>query len=188
VALLSAWLGWRPGWLNSFLYGLVPQGLYPYVFNDITNGGNAIIGENAPGYTAGPLWDACTGLGSVNGSHLLSALQQPHGRFLIPISWRSLVAASAAAGVAASQEGFAVLPDGFRLPVDRVPEPFDLIGAQDLLAGLLLKRIAGSTSAPGSRQELEALLDTMIEKAAKRVGYKLPSTEAQSGGQEPLEL
>jgi kumamolisin len=179
VALLAAWLGRRPGWLNPYLYGLVPQGLWPYVFNDITGGGanngtNAIIGENSTGYPARVGWDACTGLGSINGVHLLSALQQPHGRTRIPISWGSLITAAAVAGVAASQDGYAVLPGGFRIPVDHMPEPFDLIGAQDLLAGLLLRRIAASISASESRHEIDALIDAAIDKAAKRVGYSLP--------------
>ena len=64
--------------------------------------------------------------------------------------------------------------------VDRAPEPFDLIGAQDLLVGLLLRRIAASAEEPDSRHELETLIGAMIEKAARRVGYKLPSKESPS--------
>jgi kumamolisin len=37
-------------------------------FNDVTQGDN-------PAYQAGPGWDACTGLGSPNGTALLQALQ-----------------------------------------------------------------------------------------------------------------
>jgi hypothetical protein len=103
-------------------------------------------------------------------------LQQSGGPF-VPIGWGALIAAAVAAGVAVAQDGYAILPGGFRIPVDRAPEPFDLIGAQDLLAGLLLRKIAASTEESESRRKLETLIDAMIEKAAKRVGYRLPSKE-----------
>jgi kumamolisin len=69
VALINASLGTQLGWLNPQLYS-VP---YAEVFRDIKDGvSNATFG--APGYKAGPGWDACTGLGSVNGKALLRAL------------------------------------------------------------------------------------------------------------------
>jgi kumamolisin len=68
VALMNASLG-KLGWLNPQLY----SHLGSPVFRDISDGvSNASFG--APGYTAGPGWDACTGLGSVNGAALLQAL------------------------------------------------------------------------------------------------------------------
>jgi hypothetical protein len=68
VALMNASLGTHLGWLNLKLYS-VP---YAAVFRDIKDGGSNA--DDAPGYTAGPGWDACTGLGSVNGAALMYAL------------------------------------------------------------------------------------------------------------------
>jgi kumamolisin len=41
-------------------------------FHDITSGNNG-------SYTAGPSWDACTGLGSPDGANLLAALRTTTG-------------------------------------------------------------------------------------------------------------
>jgi kumamolisin len=56
-------------------FGLIQQSLYAGVasgqaaagFHDITSGSNGA-------YSAGPGWDACTGLGSPNGTELLARL------------------------------------------------------------------------------------------------------------------
>jgi hypothetical protein len=70
AALLNASLGEPVGFLNPNLYALAG----PYVFRDIAdNVSNARGG--APGYVAGPGWDADTGLGVVNGTSLLNALR-----------------------------------------------------------------------------------------------------------------
>jgi kumamolisin len=67
IALLNAKLGAPVGFLNSTLYNL------PGICEDVADGvSNATNG--APGYTSGPGWDACTGLGSINGSALLAAM------------------------------------------------------------------------------------------------------------------
>ena len=63
VARLNQQLGHALGAANAMLYGLGEKG-----FRDITQGNNG-------SYTAGPGWDACTGLGSPNGHALLGALQ-----------------------------------------------------------------------------------------------------------------
>ncbi|MGA8655030.1 MAG: hypothetical protein WB586_02690 [Chthoniobacterales bacterium] len=68
VALMNASLGTRLGWLNPGLYSAP----YATVFRDINDGGSNADG--APGYTAGPGWDACTGLGSVIGTSLMRDL------------------------------------------------------------------------------------------------------------------
>jgi kumamolisin len=69
VALLNAGLGESVGYLNPTLYA-APG----YVFRDIADGqSNSYLG--APGYVSGPGWDACTGLGVVNGLALKYALQ-----------------------------------------------------------------------------------------------------------------
>jgi kumamolisin len=51
------------GFINQLLYTKFPTG----VLRDITQGNNGA-------YSAGPGWDACTGLGSPNGGNLLTAL------------------------------------------------------------------------------------------------------------------
>jgi kumamolisin len=67
--ILSQRLGHRVGFLNPSLYGLAaPQ----TCFHDILNGKNEVAG--APGYSARPGWDACTGLGTPIGDGLLAAL------------------------------------------------------------------------------------------------------------------
>jgi len=63
VALLNQQLGQPVGFLNTVLYQIGES-----AFNDITQGSNG-------DYSAGPGWDACTGLGSPNGAALLQALQ-----------------------------------------------------------------------------------------------------------------
>ncbi|QCP52773.1 hypothetical protein FAZ95_26935 [Trinickia violacea] len=63
TAVLGAQLGAPLGFLNQNLYS--SEG--PYVFDDVTSGSNG-------SYNAGPGWDAVTGLGSINGSPLSSAL------------------------------------------------------------------------------------------------------------------
>src|SRR5262252_2123773 len=69
VALCNARLGRSVGFLNPLLYALNNTG----VIRDIAdNASNATGG--APGYTAGPGWDAATGLGVVDGQGLLAAL------------------------------------------------------------------------------------------------------------------
>jgi kumamolisin len=58
----------RPiGFLNTVLYGSGDGTL-----RDVTSGNNDL--GDAPGYTAGPGWDACTGLGSPNGTALSELL------------------------------------------------------------------------------------------------------------------
>jgi kumamolisin len=64
IALLNQKLGKPVGFLQPALYGL-PAASKP--FHDITKGDNGT-------FSAGPGWDACTGLGSPSGQSLLSAL------------------------------------------------------------------------------------------------------------------
>jgi subtilase family serine protease len=67
VALINEQLGKNVGFLNPTLYSLGETD-----FHDITSGNNDDAGLGY--YTAGPGWDACTGLGSPNGAALLQAL------------------------------------------------------------------------------------------------------------------
>jgi kumamolisin len=64
VACLNESLGKPVGFLNPTLYALMPQS---GAFRDVTSGNNGA-------YSAGPGWDACTGLGVVDGSKLLKAI------------------------------------------------------------------------------------------------------------------
>jgi|HubBroStandDraft_5_1064220.scaffolds.fasta_scaffold32335_2 kumamolisin len=57
------------GFLNPFLYANVSKG----VVHDVTSGTNAIK-NTVKGYTAGPGWDACTGLGTPDGTAILDNL------------------------------------------------------------------------------------------------------------------
>jgi kumamolisin len=68
VARLNQELGAPLGFVQPRLYGL----LGGPAFHDITQGNNG-------SYTAGPGWDACTGLGSPDGTELASALAGSSG-------------------------------------------------------------------------------------------------------------
>ena len=62
IALLNQQLGRPVGFLNPILYQIGES-----AFRDITQGNNN-------GYSAGPNWDPCTGLGSPNGTALANAI------------------------------------------------------------------------------------------------------------------
>jgi len=70
VALLNQKLGTPVGFLNPLLYSTLANA---NATNDITVGSNDITGQIG-GYSAGPGWDACTGLGSPNGTAIANAL------------------------------------------------------------------------------------------------------------------
>jgi kumamolisin len=63
IAILNQGLNARCGFMNPILYDKAAKG----VLNDITSGNNGA-------YSAGPGWDACTGLGTPNGQLLLHVL------------------------------------------------------------------------------------------------------------------
>jgi kumamolisin len=63
LALINQSLGTNVGYINPLLY----TGKVEAAFHDITSGSNG-------NYSAGPGWDACTGLGSPDGAALLTAL------------------------------------------------------------------------------------------------------------------
>jgi kumamolisin len=69
VAILNAQLGHAIGFLNPKLYALIGKSVFRDVKDNISN-----ATSGAPGYKAGPGWDACTGLGSIDGNALLAAL------------------------------------------------------------------------------------------------------------------
>jgi len=63
IAILNQGLNARCGFMNPVLYSEAANG----VLNDITSGNNGA-------YSAGPGWDACTGLGTPSGQRLLHIL------------------------------------------------------------------------------------------------------------------
>jgi kumamolisin len=63
LALINESLGANVGYVNVLLYSTKAEA----TFHDVTKGSNG-------NYSAGPGWDACTGLGSPNGAALLTAL------------------------------------------------------------------------------------------------------------------
>jgi kumamolisin len=73
TVLLNEALGSRVGELLPKLYATPAA-----AFRDVTSGDNAVpastYGPKTPGYTATKGWDACTGLGSIDGSELLAQL------------------------------------------------------------------------------------------------------------------
>jgi kumamolisin len=68
VSRLAQSTGKRFGLLQPDLYAGVSPGVDAAGFHDITSGNNGA-------YSAGPGWDACTGLGTPNGTALLARLQ-----------------------------------------------------------------------------------------------------------------
>lgn len=67
IALLNQKRGKAVGYLNPFLYQQYQQLARSKALRDITSGNNGA-------YSAGPGWDACTGLGTPDGALLLQAL------------------------------------------------------------------------------------------------------------------
>lgn len=67
IALLNQKRGKALGYLNPFLYQHYQQLAQSKALRDVTGGNNGA-------YTAGPGWDACTGLGTPDGALLLQAL------------------------------------------------------------------------------------------------------------------
>lgn len=70
AARLAQALGRSLGFPHPVLYADVRAGEPARAFRDITSGDNGA-------YSAGPGWDACTGLGSPDGTALLNALRSP---------------------------------------------------------------------------------------------------------------
>lgn len=69
IARLNQSFGFPLGFITPFIYSLDETN----AFVDISKGSNQIY--PAPGYSAGAGWDACTGLGRIDGKNLLSGLQ-----------------------------------------------------------------------------------------------------------------
>jgi len=67
IALINESIGKPAGFVNPLLY---PDASAGGIFSDITSGNNGA-------YSAGPGWDACTGLGSPLGSQIAAVLRTP---------------------------------------------------------------------------------------------------------------
>lgn len=67
IALINQQRGKPLGYLNSILYQHYSQITQAAALRDVTSGNNG-------GYSAGPGWDACAGLGTPDGARLLNAL------------------------------------------------------------------------------------------------------------------
>ncbi|MEV5011929.1 S53 family peptidase [Streptomyces sp. NPDC055692] len=114
IAVCNATLGQNVGFLNPLLYALNGTG----VIRDIADGGtNALNG--APGYTAGAGWDACTGLGVIDGTALLTALQARFTKDVTIVTDRStfgmdeITAMLTVSSPAVINDAFYVTVDGF---------------------------------------------------------------------------
>ncbi len=84
AALAAQMAGHRLGNLNPALYAIGRSNLYTQAFHDITSGDNTFVGQDVQGnavaiqgYSAGPGWDAVTGLGTPRVAKLLPLLIQP---------------------------------------------------------------------------------------------------------------
>ncbi|PGC22801.1 peptidase S53 [Bacillus pseudomycoides] len=74
IANINQKLGHSVGFINPVLYKLSAQA---GIFHDITMGNNNITNGNGA-YKASSGWDACTGLGSPDGTKLMNALENFH--------------------------------------------------------------------------------------------------------------
>ena len=82
VAILAAKVGWPLGYLNPLLYQIAAGPSGSAVFADVKGGANNLLLSVPSGIPVVPCtaykstkgWDACTGLGRINGAALLSAL------------------------------------------------------------------------------------------------------------------
>jgi subtilase family serine protease len=72
----NQWAGHPLGFLNDKLYAIGNSDAAASAYHDITVGNNA--NQGIPGYSAGPGWDAATGLGTPNVAVLLADLIAKH--------------------------------------------------------------------------------------------------------------
>jgi kumamolisin len=69
IALVNAALGNAVGFINADLYALAGAPVFRDIADNRWNGY-----DGAPGYVSRIGWDACTGLGVIDGAALLQAL------------------------------------------------------------------------------------------------------------------
>jgi len=74
IARINATLGFNVGYLNPTLYSLAGSSVFRDIADGISNGFTYAPGKTSPDYKSITGWDACTGLGVVNGTQLLEAI------------------------------------------------------------------------------------------------------------------
>src|SRR5205814_2261763 len=75
MAIADQHAGYDLGFINSALYQIgQAKSFYSASFHDVTSGDNSAFGVQ--GFSAGPGWDAVTGLGSPVASQLVNELLQ----------------------------------------------------------------------------------------------------------------
>jgi hypothetical protein len=81
IARINATLGFNVGYLNPTLYSLAKTAVFRDIHDGISNAWTFVVPKSnpqqiltAPGYTSVLGWDACTGLGVVDGTQLIQAL------------------------------------------------------------------------------------------------------------------
>jgi hypothetical protein len=145
IALITKQLGARVGFLNPTLYAFrdtVCRDVNDLLFagspqdNSAPAWTNPNTGTSYPavtGYPSGPGWDACTGLGVIDGGALLAAMQgvfAPDLEFILDRTQFGKAEVTAALEVAAPaqiQNAFYVAIDGFTAPELKI-KPADLSG------------------------------------------------------------
>jgi hypothetical protein len=121
AALLNKQLGQSIGFLNPTLYAFadsVCRDINAQLF--VTSPQNNSLGAapNAPGYPSGPGWDACTGLGVVDGGALLAALTGVFHKDMVWVIDRSSIGESEVAVQSPTVAAPAVIPNAFYVVVD----------------------------------------------------------------------
>lgn len=74
VAITDQYAGKDLGLINDDLYQLANSPAAASTLFDVTRGDNIQAGSGVPGYSAGPGWDAVTGIGTPNGAAFVPAL------------------------------------------------------------------------------------------------------------------
>lgn len=131
LAVCNASVGQNVGFLNPLMYALDGTG----VMRDIADGNNNAL-NGAPGYNCGAGWDACTGLGVIEGNALLAALTIRFTKAVVIITDRSTFGQDEIAGMLKSSTP-AVIDDAFYVTVDGfTPQQLGITSASPTLAQL----------------------------------------------------
>jgi kumamolisin len=152
VALLNAALGEPVGYLNPYLYSFAGP-----LFRDIADGQSNAT-EGAPGYTSGPGWDACTGLGSVVGTELLYAVGAVTYRTFQGLDLQNVLVLGRDGNLWLEQAPFGTVPPS-RRQVDGNVRAFQGLDAQHVLVlgtdGKLWLEQAPFGTVPPSRRQVD---------------------------------
>jgi kumamolisin len=123
VALINATLTARVGYLNPMLYALGGTPVFRDINDGLTNSESwwDAAGDNvdgpSPGYVSGPGWDACTGWGSIDGTALMTAVQQGSQKdCYFVVDWSTYIKQGISEML--NQANPAVFPDAFHIVVE----------------------------------------------------------------------